>query len=157
MRLRDLPWKLRRKAQKLLGQPDRFLREAKGVIHVGANDGPERHAYTRLGLRVLWIEPVAEVFARLEANIAGLPHQRAVRRLVTDTDGAECELHVADNLGQSSSILGLKVHRDIWPGVSFSHTLKMRTTTLDMLIRNQRGAGNTALWIIGVPLPPVPL
>lgn len=137
MKLRDARWKLRRRLQKMLGEPDRFLRDVRGVIHVGANDGRERHAYARLGLRVLWVEPVPEVFARLEANIAGLPHQRAVRYLVTDADGAESELHVADNLGQSSSILEFRAHRDIWPEVSFSHTLKMKTTTLDTLIRNE--------------------
>lgn len=137
MKLGSIPWKLRRRLQILLGLPDRFLREVRGVIHVGANDGGERHVYAKHGLRVLWVEPIPEVFARLQANIAGLPTQRAVQGLVTDTDGAECELHISDNHGLSSSILDFKEHRAIWPEVAVSHTLRMRTTTLDALLRRE--------------------
>lgn len=137
MKLSSIPWKLRRRLQILLRLPDRFLRDVRGVIHVGANDGGERHVYAKHGLRVLWVEPIPEIFAKLEANIAGFPKQRAVQGLVTDTDGAECELHVADNHGLSSSILDFKEHRAIWPEVHLSHTLKMKTTTLDSLIRKE--------------------
>lgn len=137
MKLGSIPWKLRRRVQIMLRLPDRFLRDVRGVIHVGANDGRERHVYAKHGLRVLWVEPIPEVFAALKANIAAFPNQRAVRYLVTDADGVECELHVANNKGLSSSILDLKEHRAIWPDVTFSHTLKMRSTTLDSLIRDE--------------------
>src|SRR5882762_6712763 len=64
--------------------PDRFLARISGVIHVGAHAGEERDQYAKLGLRVIWIEPIPEVFERLQANIAGYPDQRAIQSLITD-------------------------------------------------------------------------
>ena len=50
--------------------PDRFLRKVSGVIHVGANAGQERELYAKFGLRVIWIEPIPEVFEKLKMNVA---------------------------------------------------------------------------------------
>jgi FkbM family methyltransferase len=112
-----------------------FLRDVSGVIHVGAHTGQERQLYAQYGLRVLWIEPLGELFAELERNIADLPEQRAVRALVTDEDGAEYAFNVASNAGGSSSILPLKLHADIWPEVTFTRTIALRGTTLPTLLQ----------------------
>ena len=113
-----------------------WLRQLRGVLHVGANTGQERDHYRQYGLQVLWIEPVPEVFAQLQANIAGLPGQRALRALVADQEGIEVDFHVASNQGLSSSMLQLGQHKDIWPEVQFQRTLKLRTTTLAALARD---------------------
>src|SRR5690242_19194551 len=106
--------KLLRRLRRLFSpDPNRFLRSTRGVIHVGANVGQERELYRRHGLDVLWIEPIPDVFARLAANMSGLPRQRALERLVTDRDDATYEFHISNNDGESSSILDLKQHRDI--------------------------------------------
>ena len=46
--------------------PDAFLHQVSGVVHVGANTGQERDLYQTLGLRVCSIEPIPDVFARLQ-------------------------------------------------------------------------------------------
>lgn len=112
-----------------------FLRNVRGVIHVGANTGQERELYAQYRLNVLWIEPIDEVFAALERNIASLPEQRAIQALVTDRDGGEYTFNVASNTGASSSILPLKLHADVWPDVTFTKTVAMRSTTLPSLLR----------------------
>lgn len=117
--------------------PNRFLRSAHGVIHVGANVGQERALYARYGLDVLWIEPIPEVFATLRANVAGFPRQRALQALVTDRDDHEYEFHVANNAGQSSSILELKQHKDVWPKVAFTASIKLRSVTLPTLLARE--------------------
>jgi len=66
--------------------PDRFLQKVSGVIHVGANAGQERELYAKLGLRVIWIEAIPEVFEKLKANVENFPRQRALKCLVTDQD-----------------------------------------------------------------------
>jgi FkbM family methyltransferase len=137
MDIRSIPWRLRRRVQVLLKLPERFLRDVRGVIHVGANTGQERQLYAAHGLRVLWIEPIPEIFAALKTNIAGLSNQRAVQYLVTDADDVQCDLNIANNNGESSSILDLKEHRAIWPEVSFSRTIRMSTTTLDSLLSRE--------------------
>ena len=131
--------KLLRRFRRLFApDPNGFLRLARGVVHVGANVGQERGLYDRYGLDVLWIEPIPDVFAALSANIAGIPRQRAIERLVTDRDDASYEFHVANNDGQSSSILELKEHRDVWPKVAFTRTITLQSSTLATLFAREK-------------------
>jgi FkbM family methyltransferase len=130
--------KILRRLRRWFGpDPNRFLRSAHGVIHVGANVGQERELYARRGLDVLWIEPIPEVFATLRTNIAAFPRQRALQALVTDRDDHEYEFHVANNAGESSSILELKEHKDVWPKVAFTTSIKLRGVTLPTLFARE--------------------
>jgi FkbM family methyltransferase len=124
--------------RKLRRNPDPFLRHISGLVHVGANTGQERKLYGRLGLRVLWIEPIPRVYDRLLTNIEPFPDQRAIQCLIGDKDDVECEFHIANNDGASSSILELKEHRDVWPGVRYSETITLKTITLTSLFERQR-------------------
>jgi FkbM family methyltransferase len=107
-----------------------FLKGARGVIHVGANTGQERHVYARLGLPVVWIEPIPAVFQQLLANIAPFPAQRAISALITDQDGERITLNIASNGGASSSILALADHSDVWPDVVFTGSVELISQTL---------------------------
>lgn len=113
---------------------DGFLGRCKGVIHVGANAGQERDLYARHGLRVVWIEALPNVFEELKTNIASYPGQIAVRGLLTAHDNETHVFHVANNNGQSSSILDLKYHKDIWPEVHFVDKIEMQSVTLPTLL-----------------------
>lgn len=110
--------------------PDRFLKYVSGVIHVGANIGQERELYAKLGIRVLWIEPIPEVFEKLVENLASFPKQRAIQCLVTDEDDVSQDFYLANNDGASSSIFDFNEHRDIWPDVKFIGKIKLKTLTL---------------------------
>jgi len=118
--------------------PDRFLRRVSGVIHVGANTGQEREHYDMYDLRVIWIEPIPEVYKTLVANLEGFRDQRAIQSLVTDRDDEEYEFHIANNYGASSSILDLKDHKDMYPDVTFTATVLLRSTTLSSLLQRER-------------------
>jgi FkbM family methyltransferase len=113
-----------------------WMRELTGVVHVGANAGQEREHYRQYELPVIWIEPIPEVFARLQSNIASIPAQRAVQALVAEVEGAQVEFNVSSNQGLSSSILPLGKHLELWPDVGYSRTLQLRTTTIDALVRD---------------------
>jgi FkbM family methyltransferase len=115
-----------------------FLPDTSGVIHVGANIGQERDLYERFGVRVLWIEPIPDIIAMLEARLEGHDRQRAVEGLVTDRDDVEYPFHIASNRGQSSSILELERHREIWPGVSYTGTITLKSVTLATLLHRAR-------------------
>src|SRR5215471_16445825 len=95
----------RRLTRALYGVHADFLKRVHGVIHVGANDGGGRYAYAQHGLKVIWIEPIPEVFRQLVENIRNFPDQKAINALITNEDGTLCTLHIANNGGQSSSIL----------------------------------------------------
>ncbi len=113
-----------------------FLREVSGVIHVGANTGQERDLYAQYRLNVIWIEPLTELFEGLKKNLADFPKQRALQCLITDEDDGEYPFHVASNAGESSSILELKLHKDVWPDVTYTRMVKMRSKTLVSLLKD---------------------
>jgi FkbM family methyltransferase len=130
--------KLLRRLRRLFEpNPNRFLRETHGVVHVGANVGQERALYARYGLDVLWVEPIPDVFARLAANLRDHPRQRAVQALVTDRDGAEYTFNLANNDGESSSILALKQHRDVYPTVTYTGSIRLQSVTLPTLLARE--------------------
>jgi FkbM family methyltransferase len=127
---------VRRFWRRILPDPDAFLHKVSGVIHVGANSGQERGVYDQLGLRVLWVEPIPEVFAALSANIAPFHRQKALQCLVTDKDDAEYQFHVASNEGASSSILEFGLHPDIWPEIRYQKSITLRSRTLPSLLKD---------------------
>lgn len=130
---------LRRIRRWLAPDPNRFLRSVRGVVHVGANVGQERELYRRHDLDVLWIEPIPEVFATLAANLAEFPRQRAIQALITDRDGESYRFNVANNDGESSSILALKEHRDVWPKVDFTKAITLQSSTLATVLAREHG------------------
>lgn len=115
-----------------------YLRKVHGVIHVGANAGQERDLYAAFGLHVAWIEPIPQVFESLKRNISEFPQQRAYNYLVTDDDGKEYTLHIADNAGASSSILDLAKHTEMYPQISYKGSMTLRGATLNSILSKER-------------------
>jgi FkbM family methyltransferase len=128
---------LRKLYRRTLG-PDRYLRQASGVIHVGANAGQEREIYDLFHLDVIWIEPIPEVFEELQSNISSFPKQRAYQCLLTDVDGGAYTFHVASNEGESSSVYDLSKHKEMWPEIHYSRDLHLRSTTLRALLHKEQ-------------------
>lgn len=116
---------------------DYFLTLSNGIIHIGANEGQERHQYAKHQLPVIWIEPIDEVFTKLEENLKEVHNQRALRYLLTDMDDKEYEFHISNNAGASSSIFDLASHKEIWPEVGYVSTRTLRSTTLATLIKRE--------------------
>lgn len=105
----------------------------RGVIHIGAHEGREMATYQNMGVQnVLFIEANPEVYKRLEQNISGLPGVGAVNCAVSDFDG-DIILHVT-SMDQSSSILPLKHHRDIYPDITETMKVSVPSRTLDTLL-----------------------
>lgn len=135
MTLRDLIHWMRVRIRR---DPDRFLNNAHGVIHVGANEGQEREQYAELGLTVLWIEPIPQSFQALQENLRGFPQQWAVQALVTDRDDVEYDFNVANNGGAASSLLAPKEMYDYWPDMRFDRTIQLRSVTLPSLLEREQ-------------------
>lgn len=117
------------------GNSERFLGKVSGIIHIGANTGQEIKLYAKHRLSVVWIEPIPDIFEKLQMNLIGFPRQIAVKGLVTDLDNEEYQFHLASNNGASSSILDLNLHKDIWPDVSFEKTITLYSKTLPSLLK----------------------
>lgn len=118
--------------------PDRFLKEITGVVHVGANEGQERGIYESYGLEVIWIEPIPQVFNKLSLNIRDFKNQKAFQNLITDVEDKEYEFHVSSNNGASSSILDLKKHAEVWPSVRYLNTILLKSLTLTSFFKKYK-------------------
>ncbi|WP_293336591.1 FkbM family methyltransferase [Microcoleus sp. CAWBG58] len=108
----------------------------RGVIHVGAHEGTEISAYQKMGAqKVLFVEANPSVFERLQANIAVYPNVEAVNCAIADRNGT-IDLHVT-SFDQSSSILQLKHHQEIYPHITETHQITVESKTLDTLLQEQ--------------------
>ncbi|MBE7512561.1 MAG: FkbM family methyltransferase [Anaerolineales bacterium] len=117
---------------------DAFLRDVRGVIHVGAHTGEEADLYAARGLDVIWLEPIPAVFAQLEKNIAPFPRQRAIRALISSADDQPITFHVADNAGSSSSLFEFARHTELYGEVAMGQTLTLQTVTLSTLAQREQ-------------------
>ncbi|NEP42738.1 MAG: FkbM family methyltransferase, partial [Okeania sp. SIO2H7] len=106
-----------------------------GVIHVGAYDGKDLKTYQNLGVsKVLFIEANPEAFKRLEENIAEVSVEvKAVNCAISDRNG-ETEFHIY-SMPKSSSILPLKLYRNIYPNIKETQKLTLPVKTLDSLLQ----------------------
>lgn len=107
----------------------------RGVIHVGAHEGDESRHYLGLGAsKVLMIEANPSVFGRMARNTSDLQNVIAVNCAVTDHCGT-ASLHIT-SMDQSSSILPLKRHKEIYPEIRETDQVTVRAMTLDALLED---------------------
>jgi len=107
----------------------------KGVIHVGGNLGQASKSYGNLN--VLWVEPIPNVFKKLEDNIKPYPSQKALNYLISVTDDKEYNFNVS-NQSARSSFLPFTTHH--FSDVKFQHieTLTLRSIRMDTLIKKHK-------------------
>ncbi len=105
-----------------------------GVIHVGAHEGTEMSTYQAMGVqKVLFVEANPVVFERLQANIVGVPNVQAVNCAVSNENGT-VNLRVT-SIDQSSSILQLKRHLELYPNIQETHQVEVQSRTIDTLLQ----------------------
>lgn len=104
----------------------------RGVIHVGAHVANEADVYE--GIKdVLWVEANPEVFGELQTNVRAHGHRTALA-LLSETSGQCLEFHVMSGDKGSSSVHKPTRHLEQYPHITETHTIPIRTTTLDDLI-----------------------
>ena len=123
------------KVEKLI---DSFLSKTVGVIHIGASRGQERYIYDKYNLSVVWIEPIPEVFNILLKHIKPFPKQRALKYLITNIDDKKYKFRIANNRGESSSILDLKDCYKLWPNIFYIETIILKGITLTTLCQREQ-------------------
>jgi FkbM family methyltransferase len=107
----------------------------KGIIHVGANVGWECLAYSKTAAKnIIYIEPIPELFKRLQENIKPYDGHFAIQAVCSDLDGQLIEFNVASNDGVSSSMLPLGAHASLHPNIKYTHKFKTHTKKLDTLM-----------------------
>lgn len=105
----------------------------KGVVHVGANRGEEYHIYMELEIKKqVWYEANFEMYQLLMETIKDNPEATAYNLCVGD-EFKEVVLHIANNQGQSSSVLPLGTHLQVHPEVFYIKDVPVQMVRLDGL------------------------
>lgn len=109
----------------------------KGIIHVGAWEGEELETYHRMGIpKVLYIEANPKVYTRLVDSI----RKKSLENIVVfsfccaiSNKMGMCRFHVM-SADQSSSLLPLKIHKEIYPDIKEESCIDIQCYTLDGLL-----------------------
>lgn len=113
----------------------KFNLKPTGILHIGASHGEEFEAYREAGLeRMIWIEAIPEVFEKLQQKLLPYPTAVPLNACISDQEGKQVDFHITNNAGQSSSMLGLNLHREMHPDVHVVKTIKCTTQTIDGII-----------------------
>lgn len=118
---------------------DRLIRKHRvnitGVVHCGASIGQEVKEYAKLGVRnMVFIEADPKVYQELKMNLLDYPNAIPINACLSNEDGVEVTFHIANNGGQSSSILEFGTHTTAHPEVKFIDSINLTTKRLDTLI-----------------------
>lgn len=106
-----------------------------GVVHCGASLGQEAKEYAKLGVQnMVFIEAIPDVYDKLKTNISQYPNALAINACVSDKDNEEVKFNIANNEGQSSSMLEFGTHTTAHPEVKFISSITLKTKRLDSLI-----------------------
>jgi FkbM family methyltransferase len=94
--------------------------------------------------RIYAFEPLAAPLAALRARAAADPRLTVFDCAVSDRDGT-ADFHVTDNDGESSSLLDLGRHRELFPHVGVARTIRVTTRRLDSVLAERALPGPDAL------------
>jgi FkbM family methyltransferase len=104
--------------------------EPKGIFHVGIHEGQEIPEYLQIGFKRIYAFDANEDYIKaLREQYKGYPNIIFKAAAVSDTSGT-IEFNITNN-GQSSSILPLGQHADIYPDIVYIDKRTVPCTTLN--------------------------
>lgn len=113
-------------------QVNRFIlsngKSIKGVLHVGAHACEEKSAYNNEGIsdnNIIWIDGNQTLVNKMKNN--GIHH---IYHVLVDDEEKVVDFKITNN-GQSSSILDLGIHANLYPDVVVTETRLQKTMRLD--------------------------
>lgn len=118
--------------------------KVENVLHVGAHNAVEYNDYVRFGAkRIHWVEAnkdtCDDLKRRLNKNI-----NLITCAVVSDKDDDEVTFNITNNL-QSSSILDLGVHKNLFPSIKYVKKEIRKTTTIDTIMADSNIVGDVDL------------
>ncbi|WP_353862033.1 discoidin domain-containing protein [Azospirillum formosense] len=120
-------------------------------MHVGAHRGGDVDLYADGGAEtVVYVEPLSQLFADLEAKAWSKPGHIPVQALCLDEAGRDAVLHVASDDGRSSSVMPMPAQPD-GAGIVCVDRLEMRATTVDRLVEERFADRTFDLLVVDTP------
>jgi len=108
--------------------------QPKVIMHVGAHKAEEFSSYKDSGsTKTYWIEANPILASQLSLRFKGDNSQEVIEAAAWDQDGLELELIITNNT-QSSSLLNLNIHMDLYPDIFEDSRVRVQTSRLDTLL-----------------------
>lgn len=108
----------------------------KGIIHIGAHEAEEYNDYKELGIdKMVWVEANPDLIPYLEDKFKGDDYIKVFNEAIFD-DEKTVSFKISNNL-QSSSILNLKEHKNLFPDVYYVKEIETVTKRFDTLCNEQ--------------------
>ena len=126
---------------------EELIKQAGGVLHIGAHIGQEAEFYFKCGVPVLWFEGDPDVYQILRINIKPFENQKAVCHLLGERNEDSVEFNIASNDGASSSIFTIHETKNLPFTMKNKLILPMRR--LDEIV-NEKQIENFRHWVIDV-------
>ena len=106
----------------------------RGVIHLGMHKAEEYSIYARFNMNpIVFVEANPEVCRYCESIISD-PHVTIINAAASDNSDDIVTLNITNNL-ESSSILPLKDHANIYPGIYQVGSVDINTISLDEIFK----------------------
>lgn len=112
---------------------------ATGILHIGAHHGQEAEAYWNEGVRnIVFVEAHRPTYKVLCQNMLRFPGVIAVNACISDKDGEIVNFNLANNDGQSSSMLEFDTHSQEHPTVIFTDRTRLQTMTISTMFKDRK-------------------
>jgi FkbM family methyltransferase len=110
-----------------------LVKQAIGVLHIGAHYGQESSYYYQNGLKVIWVEALPDIFKKLQSNISCYENQIAFCALVGDKNVIDNDFFISNNDGSASSIYRIS-KKSNFKNVYIEKKVKLTMVRLDDLL-----------------------
>jgi FkbM family methyltransferase len=110
-----------------------FKVNVKGILHIGAHKCEELETYLKYTTtdKILWVEAIESL---IKQNLEKNSNLKILNAVVSNEDDKDIEFKIT-NLTNCSSILDLKYHKEIHPSIEVVEIIKMKTTTIQTLYK----------------------
>jgi FkbM family methyltransferase len=106
------------------------------ILHVGAHEAQELDDYIQCGAKKIhWIEANTDLANKLSDRLDASIH-KVTNAVVSNEDDKEVIFKIANNT-QSSSILDLGEHSNLFPDIYYTHEEKRFTKTLNSILSEE--------------------
>jgi len=112
---------------------EKYNLNVENILHVGAHEAEELDDYILCGAKKIhWVEASRELSTKLAKRLDRSIH-KVTNAVVSNEDDKEVTFKIANNT-QSSSILDLGEHSNLFPGIYYTHGEKRLTKTLNSIL-----------------------
>jgi FkbM family methyltransferase len=113
---------------------DTNLKMPQGIFQIGASYGQELELFKEYSVHnCIMVEPLPDPFNYIAAICKNTPNYIAINALCSDVIGDSVDFYIANNGGQSSSMMRPLNHLEVFSNVKFDSQIKLSTTTVDQI------------------------